>query len=118
MTESLPIQKPASTAPTELDSDSDLDLESIAPTELDTASDRNDEAPEPAATAPLIHVVDSDSDTPSEQALPMSVKPYKRWTNMKLRVRLCFEAQFRHTMRWPSTLLRLKQVGNNIWISS
>ena len=76
----------------------------------------------PASQAPAVN---DTSDDESDPDLPASVRPYKHWTNMKARVRLCLEGGFHeyHELRfnlappgadWQPHLDRVVNEGLNL----
>ena len=103
-------------------------MESPAPTEIDPPTSpisvhSSPARPEvPASQAPAVN---DTSDDESDPDLPASVRPYKHWTNMKARVRLCLEGGFHeyHELRfnlappgadWQPHLDRVVNEGLNL----
>ena len=102
---------PSSPAPSERESSPESTRTEPARSVYDNVSSAAPAAPAAAAApaAPLIEISSDDDDDddvktavpepdPSVKDLPLSVLPYKNWTNMKERVRMCIEAGFLDSM--------------------
>ena len=98
---------PSSPAPSERESSPDSTRTEPARSVYDNVSSAAPAAPA-AATAPAAPLIEISSDDdadvttavpdPSVKDLPLSVLPYKNWTNMKERVRMCIEDGFLDSM--------------------